>query len=131
MPGLQKYSPTSRLTIDSGTIDILDSVPTAISGSVEALGPTTLVTAPITGMRIAVVSIILGCEDATSTLLQAHFGDVTTNGIRGVVNPNAPAIVATFPAGREWRGGNHEALNLTADFSYQCGYSVVYFTESV
>lgn len=119
-------------TDNIGDIDIaVPDVPTAISGTVAVVGPTAIVAAPAAGTRIVVIAFVLQGESATAMTIQIHLGATATAGFRVLAQNQGDGISITFAPGREWRGGSAEALNITLSGTNSCGYSVLYFTETV
>ena len=99
----------------------------AKSGPVT-VGPTGVLPAPAGGIRNVVSTMTLQNETAAAINMAAYFGATPSNGFRVIGQNQGDGIVVTFPAGREWRGGDAESLNITPS---GVGYSLLYFTEAV
>ena len=85
------------------------------------------------GNRIVVVAFVLQNEVATAQTAQIHAEGAATEGFRLFTPADAAGhgLRMTFPAGREWRLGEDEDLEVTLSAATTVGFSVLYFTEAV
>lgn len=130
------YGATNPLPITIGTgitIPITvtpEEIPTAISGTVTALGPTVIVAAPAADRRLVVTSFVIQNEAATANLMQIHMGAATA-GFRCNAATQDVGLSKDFAKGNEWRGPAATALSITNSAVTAVGYSVLYYTEAV
>jgi hypothetical protein len=94
-----------------------------------ASGDNALIAAPGASTRIVVSAFTIQNESATATTMVLKSG--STAKFRWLGHNQGDGLVMAFPPGREWRLGTNEALNLNLDGANSCGYSVVYWTETV
>lgn len=112
-------------------VEVAEKTLVAVSGTVAASGD--LVASPGAGYRIVVVAFVLQNEVATAQTAQIHAEGTATEGFRLFTPADAAGygLRMTFPAGREWRLGEDEDLEVTLSAATTVGYSVLYFVEAV
>lgn len=99
------------------------------TGTINASGDNTLVGAPVAGLEIRVIALILQNESTTPTTGLIKFGNNAK--LRLFCKAEGEGLIRVLQAGREWRVGSGLPLLLNLSASAAWGYSVEYYIRRV
>lgn len=110
-------------------LSMAEKTMTTVAGTKAAAGDNELIAAPGANTRLVVSAIMAQNESATATTILLKSGANTKR--RALLQSQGDGVAWQFPAGREWKLGANEALNLNLSGANSHGYTVDYYTEAV
>jgi hypothetical protein len=99
------------------------------TGTKTASGDQELIATPGAGFQLLIASIVLQNESSTATTMILKAGSTAIARCLGQNQGDGAALI--FPFDRPLQIGANTALNLNLSGANSCGYSIVYYIDTV